>query len=449
MTRRSVDLPQPFGPISATIPPPGIGEVDAVEDRRAAAVAASGTRTTGRAGRSRRAPGPVALPRSCAGPAERSQERRGRRVERRRRPRTAGRRRRRARGRGSIRSAMRVIAPMAAGRSGCAPIPTAPRMADPRTAVSRTAGHGDREAGHVGLDRVPERAPGRAAADPHLGDPDAGRQHRRRDVADGQRRRLDDRPGDVAAAVPEGQPGEDAARLRVPDRRPLAGEVRQEDEAVGAGRGRRGLGQERLGRDRAAEDRRRGTSRAPGPWRPSRPRRCTARPAAPASRTRPGPRAAGPSRRRTRRPTRPGRRRRRAPAARPRGSSRRRRRSRRRPGSRAAARGHRRRSSVSAADDRRPSPTGGGSRSAGTPAAATSAGSGTTWSGTSGPAATPVSRNASHSQVERYQQVAAATARFVALDPQRGRQAAERPAADAGRGGQLVGLGGRRACRGR
>ena len=30
-------MPQPFGPMSATIPPPGIGQVDAVEDRERAA----------------------------------------------------------------------------------------------------------------------------------------------------------------------------------------------------------------------------------------------------------------------------------------------------------------------------------------------------------------------------------------------------------------------------
>ena len=40
MTRRSVDLPQPFGPISATIPPPGIVEVDPGEDRQRRVAAA-------------------------------------------------------------------------------------------------------------------------------------------------------------------------------------------------------------------------------------------------------------------------------------------------------------------------------------------------------------------------------------------------------------------------
>ena len=58
----------------------------------------------------------------------------------------------------------------------------------------------------------------------------------------------------MAARVPQRQPGEHATRLRVPERRPLAGEVRQEDEAVGAGRGVGRLGQEGVGGDRAAQD---------------------------------------------------------------------------------------------------------------------------------------------------------------------------------------------------
>ena len=149
---------------------------------------------------------------------------------------------------------MRVIAPIAVGRSGWAPIPTAATIAEPRTAVSRTSGTRTGKPVTSALTPFQNAAPGRAAADAHGGDLDAGRQHRRRDVADGERGGLDDRPRDVTAAVPEGQAGEHAARLGVPDRRTLAGEVREEDEAVGTGRGRGGLGQERLGRDRPAED---------------------------------------------------------------------------------------------------------------------------------------------------------------------------------------------------
>src|SRR6478672_6818377 len=43
-------------------------------------------------------------------------------------------------GRGSSRWSIRVIARIAVGRSGQTPLPTAPRIADPRTAVSSTAG---------------------------------------------------------------------------------------------------------------------------------------------------------------------------------------------------------------------------------------------------------------------------------------------------------------------
>ena len=39
MTRRSVDLPQPLGPMSATIPPAGMARSMPAEDRQRAAVA--------------------------------------------------------------------------------------------------------------------------------------------------------------------------------------------------------------------------------------------------------------------------------------------------------------------------------------------------------------------------------------------------------------------------
>ena len=84
---------------------------------------------------------------------------------------------------------------IAAGTSGYAPIPVAPRMAAPTTAVSRTAGTADREAGDVGLDLVPRLAPGRSPADAHLVDVDARGEDRLGDMADRERGRLEDRPG--------------------------------------------------------------------------------------------------------------------------------------------------------------------------------------------------------------------------------------------------------------
>ena len=351
MTRRRVDLPQPFGPMRATMPPPGMSRSIPAEDRQRGVVAAlEGERQVAQldgAGTHAGRAGPGGVRRDAvAGHAAPSPS--GRRIGA-----VAG-YRADVRGVGPVVERGQVAARLDPARDpghradggrevgvGADPDGAQDGRAEDRGLEHRR--HGHVEPRHVGLDRVPERAPGRAAADAHLGDGHAGGEHRRGDVADRQRGRLDDRAGDVAAAVREGQTGEHAARLRVPDRRPLAGEVRQEDEAVGAGWRRGRLGQERLGRDRAAEDVRRGTSRAPGRSPPSRPRRCTARRAAPASRTRPGPRRAGPSRRRTRRPTRPGRRRRPARADRPRGSSRRRRPSRRRRGCPAGARGHRRR----------------------------------------------------------------------------------------------------------
>ena len=177
MTRRSVDLPQPFGPMSATMPPPGTVEVDAVEDRERAArpgregegqvlegdaAGAVGSRSTSRAGLARgRDRGRVRVAR------QRSEERRGRRVERQ----------------------VGLEQPVVDGRElapGLDPLgdpghrPDRRRQvrldADPDRREDRRAedgrledlGDSHPEAGHVGLDAVPERASGRAAADAHL-----------------------------------------------------------------------------------------------------------------------------------------------------------------------------------------------------------------------------------------------------------------------------------------
>ena len=85
MTRRSVDLPQPFGPIRATIPPPGIVEVDAVEDRQRRRRRGVGNANDRSRSRSRR-PAP-AVGRAASARHERrpppsgAQDRRGRRIE--------------------------------------------------------------------------------------------------------------------------------------------------------------------------------------------------------------------------------------------------------------------------------------------------------------------------------------------------------------------------------
>ena len=134
-------------------------------------------------------------------------------------------------GRGSARAGGRLGSCRGSrpGRPDTPRSPSRPRIAAPTTAVSRTRRDRDREAGDVGLDLVPRLAPGRAAADPHLVDPDAGGEDRLGDVADRERGRLEDRPGEVAAPMAERQADERAAGGRVPDRRALAGEVRQEE----------------------------------------------------------------------------------------------------------------------------------------------------------------------------------------------------------------------------
>ena len=82
MTRKSVDLPQPFGPISATIPPPGI-------TRSTPSRTASGGAVTRRereiSARRRIAPDPgreVPGNRGHDGPFERPKDRRGCGVQR-------------------------------------------------------------------------------------------------------------------------------------------------------------------------------------------------------------------------------------------------------------------------------------------------------------------------------------------------------------------------------
>ena len=83
----------------------------------------------------------------------------------------------------------------------------------------------------------------------------------------------------------------------------------------------------------------------------------------------------------------------------------------------------------------------GGTRPAGMPAAASTSASGLGWPATRLVAARPVRRSVANSQVARYAGRGRGRIRFVSLQPQRGRQAAERPALEPRDGGQLVLLG--------
>ena len=224
-------------------------------------------------------------------------------------PRTRGRRVGARSGRARTGGRSRVIASIAAGRSGYAPTPT--RAEDRRcraTAVSRTRGHRDREPRDVRLDLVPDRRSApvrRRRASPDL---DAGREHRRGDVPDREGGRLEDRPREVAAAVAQGQPGEHAARVgsQMGDRSPARYGRNTRPSAPGGDGG--GLGEQRVR------------------WRSSPPRiasryQSSARPVAAIARadavqagqrrrrheSARAPRPAGPSRRRSRPPRRPGR----------------------------------------------------------------------------------------------------------------------------------------------
>ena len=233
MTRRSVDLPQPLGPMQRHELAGGRRQVDAVEREEPAAVTRSGTRRPHRSGGARRSW--QRLGRHDR-PGERPQDRRGRRIQR--DVRLEQPRRRSARARRAARSG---------GRSGSSPrwrsrCRGAPRCRrrrgsrEPTTAVSRTAGTATVKPVTSALMRFHDVAPGRAAADPHL-----GRRGRRRpasgvgDVADRERRGLEDRAGEVAAAVAERQAGEDAAGASGP----RAASARRRGTAGRRGRRRR------------------------------------------------------------------------------------------------------------------------------------------------------------------------------------------------------------------
>ena len=237
----------------------------------------------------------------------------------------------------------------------------------------------------------------------------------------------------------ERQPDERAARRRVPERRALAGEVRQEDDAVGAGRRRAGL------LDQAPPSstppprtslRNQSSARPVAAIAP--PTRVQARAAARSSRTSRARPAAGPSRRRTRRPRRrgPSRRPARGHAAR-RGSSPRRRRCPATTGMPARARGASAASGGQLADDRaganrRRDLRGGHARPM---RARPRPGTAGPRRGSSPPGRSAAARATSH--VARYQRVAAATAGSLPLEPERGRQPGERPALEARRRGEL------------
>jgi hypothetical protein len=98
------------------------------------------------------------------------------------------------------------------------------------------------------------RLRGRAAAHAHLGHLHARRQHRRRHVPDGERRCLDDGPPDVAATVASVSPASTprASGSQSGERSPARYGRKTRPSAPGRGGGR--LGEQRIGRDRVAED---------------------------------------------------------------------------------------------------------------------------------------------------------------------------------------------------
>ena len=220
------------------------------------------------------------------------------------------------------------------------------RRAAPRRTPTLLRGRRlEREAEHGGDDPAPQSRARAATRDARHARLDAERAQQVERVAQAERDALEDRADEGATVVAQLEADERAARVRVGVRRPLAGEVRQEQEAVDTRlpglRLRDERVERRVGRDDVAEPLERAggrehhahrlpcartawqnawtraadRARTPGARR-GRPRTCRARPTAPrAGRRRPrSPRQAGRPRRR--RPGSPGHRvrRRRRPA---------------------------------------------------------------------------------------------------------------------------------------
>ena len=92
------------------------------------------------------------------------------------------------------------------------------------------------DAGDVGLALVPQAAVGLAAGDAQLVDARAGGDQPFGQQTERVARALDDGAGAVLGAVGEREAEQGAARARVPVRRPLAGQERQEHQAGAARR---------------------------------------------------------------------------------------------------------------------------------------------------------------------------------------------------------------------
>ena len=123
-----------------------------------------------------------------------------------------------------------------ADRGNCVGLPAEPDGRQDRRAEHGGLEHrrnGNRDLQDVGFDPVPCIVPGGPAGHDEGVDPHARLEDRRRDVAEGEGRGLEDGPRQVRAAVRERQSHERAPRRGIPDRRALAGEVGQEEQPVG------------------------------------------------------------------------------------------------------------------------------------------------------------------------------------------------------------------------
>ena len=112
----------------------------------------------------------------------------------------------------------------------------------------------DTDADDVALDLGPRPVRRRTSGQPELRHLDPRVANRCGHVTNGEGRRFQHRPDEMAAPVREAQPDEGPPRRVVPDRRPLAREIRQEHQAVRSGRSGVRLGDQVVDRPLPAED---------------------------------------------------------------------------------------------------------------------------------------------------------------------------------------------------
>ena len=137
-------------------------------------------------------------------------------------------------GRGSNTRSIGHIASAAAARVGCQPSPTAAAIAAPMTPVSRCAVRtmGTFITSALIWHQAFDRAPPPATRTSDSVSPATAATARAKDVAHRHGHAFQHRPQEIVGVVPARQALERAADIGTPERRPLAGEIRQEQRPI-------------------------------------------------------------------------------------------------------------------------------------------------------------------------------------------------------------------------